>query len=323
MGMAKTGFLHGTIGNRTSISGSNLSFVYSDMELALVGRFDDRVMKDARLRRVASVGCDSVGSMLVVSEFLPVTDNSCDGDISYRFDPPTNASFGGGPPGARDPYESKYVRLGQSSVPGGGQGVFSNYDLPEDHLVAFYNGYVLDESDDLRYKLRCAWNTSLPATDRRQCVKYDFNLQVSNLKVTIPPEKDNQEEFPPCLGPKVLYMLLANYCKLWIDVCFTSRFCSLFQLNHKFKDLEDPNVDAPDVEHPRWGYIAGIVTTRPVKAGEELFLSYNYRYQGAEGFPFDHPWYWDRYRYLKKQRRLAEETRKTARKSQKQRDHHR
>ena len=40
----------------------------------------------------------------------------------------------------RDPYEAKLVEIGQSSVAGGGEGLFAKVDLPAGTLVTLYNG---------------------------------------------------------------------------------------------------------------------------------------------------------------------------------------
>ena len=46
-----------------------------------------------------------------------------------------------------------------------------------------------------------------------------------------------------------------------------------------------------DIEHPRWGAIMGVVSTKYIKAGEELFTYYGYREHRR--MPSDYPWYWE------------------------------
>ena len=53
-----------------------------------------------------AVGCNSEG-FLVVTKF---SDPDPSGPVFY-FDPPTNVSFGAGPPNVRDPFEVKWVEL--------------------------------------------------------------------------------------------------------------------------------------------------------------------------------------------------------------------
>ena len=53
-----------------------------------------------------AVGCNSEG-FLVVTKF---SDPDPSGPVFY-YDPPTNVSFGAGPPNVRDPFEVKWVEL--------------------------------------------------------------------------------------------------------------------------------------------------------------------------------------------------------------------
>jgi hypothetical protein len=59
------------------------------------------------------------------------------------------------------------------------------------------------------------------------------------------------------------------------------------------------------MEHPRWGAIQGVILTKNVKAGEELFTFYGYKH----GFPMpsDFPWYWELKRQVEKEERMASE----------------
>ena len=56
-----------------------------------------------------------------------------------------------------------------------------------------------------------------------------------------------------------------------------------------------------DIEHPRWGAIIGVVSTKTIKAGEELFTYYRYK---RERMPIDFPWYWELKRKLEKEEEL-------------------
>ena len=58
------------------------------------------------------------------------------------------------------------------------------------------------------------------------------------------------------------------------------------------------------MEHPRWGAIQGVVTTKNVKAGDELFTYYGYG--ECDTIPSDFPWYWELKRQIEKEERLAE-----------------
>ena len=51
-------------------------------------------------------------------------------DPSFKFDPPTDQSFGDSPL-IRDPLEAILVRSGPSKISEGGEGVFAEKDVPE------------------------------------------------------------------------------------------------------------------------------------------------------------------------------------------------
>ena len=55
------------------------------------------------------------------------------------------------------------------------------------------------------------------------------------------------------------------------------------------------------MDHPRWGLIQGVVATRNLKAGEELFAHYGYR---NAVFPNDFPWYFELKTKVEKEQRL-------------------
>ena len=65
-------------------------------------------------------------------------------------------------------------------------------------------------------------------------------------------------------------------------------FLNHLQVNHDFRKNNSAYVD---IEHPRWGAIMGVVTTRHIKAGEELFTYY--RLFKTDIIPYDYPWYWE------------------------------
>ena len=55
------------------------------------------------------------------------------------------------------------------------------------------------------------------------------------------------------------------------------------------------------MDHPRWGLIQSVVSTRYITAGEELYGYYGYK---AGMFPDDFPWYWEQKMKLDKVKRL-------------------
>ena len=85
---------------------------------------------------------------------------------------------------------------------------------------------------------------------------YEIHLFSYDATISLPPELDKGPL--PNLGPKV---------------------------NHNF---QFNNSEYDEIEHPRWGVIIGIRTTKPIKAGEEIFTYYGYK---KSDFPADAPWY--------------------------------
>ena len=56
------------------------------------------------------------------------------------------------------------------------------------------------------------------------------------------------------------------------------------------------------MDHPRWGLIQSAVSTRYIRAGEELYGYYGYDKPGS--FPDDFPWYWEQKMKVDKVSRL-------------------
>ena len=191
--------LHGRIFNSNGrISGNNISYIYPDMETSFVGKFDNRVMKEARHARVSELKCDDNG-IPYVSKF---SDESL--DAIFYYDPPSNISFGAGPERVRDPFDNKMVRLGPSGIPNSGDGVFLRKDVRKYSLVSSYLGYVYNDEQRNIYRRHCSMNVSKTDDERRHCGKYTISINLLNKTIDIPPEIDmNPEAFFPSLGPKV------------------------------------------------------------------------------------------------------------------------
>lgn len=57
------------------------------------------------------------------------------------YTPPSNESFGSGPK-VPDPFESRTVELGRSSIPNSGDGLFVTRDVPAYTLVSYYHAFM-------------------------------------------------------------------------------------------------------------------------------------------------------------------------------------
>ena len=71
-------------------------------------------------------------------DVILATSGGAKGVIVYD---PATATTMGGQPLVRDNYEETMVELGQSGVPGAGQGLFSRRDVARGTLVSFINGH--------------------------------------------------------------------------------------------------------------------------------------------------------------------------------------
>ena len=196
-----TGHLHGSVSPTDgTITGSDIMYIYPDMETALVGKFADRKMKDAQESRVLDVGCDTNGLYHVTQYSTPELNSP-----HFYYEPPNNTSFGAGPPNVLDPYERKWLELRVADDEKMGEGVFTKRHLKKDTLVSSYNGFVYDteNGESALYRKRCTMNRTKTDDERRHCKKYSIELYSKNAEMEIPPEVDQPETFLPSWGPKV------------------------------------------------------------------------------------------------------------------------
>ena len=77
-------------------------------------------------------------------------------------------------------------------------------------------------------------------------------------------------------------------------------FMSL-QVNHHFRKT---NSYYHEIEHPRYGWIQSVTTSKPVKAGEELYTNYGYKMTKMGDEDSNFPWYWELKRNMDKEARL-------------------
>ena len=196
-----TGHLHGSNDPTDgSITGNNISYVYPDMETALLGKFNLGKMQDAQESTILDLGCHENGLLYVTQYSKPYSESP-----HYYYKAPNNVSFGSGPPGAVDPYEHKWLELRAAKNTNMGQGVFTKRDLEPHTLVSSYNGFVYGKKNgELElYTKRCSMNLTKSNDERRHCVKYGLGLSARNALINIPPEFDRPESLIPSWGPKV------------------------------------------------------------------------------------------------------------------------
>ena len=196
-----TGHLHGNIdATDGTITGNNISYIYPDMETALLGRFKYGAMQDAQESIVLELECNTAGLLYVRQYSKPDLLSP-----HYYYEPPNNVSFGSGPLGGVDPYERKLLELRSTNNTNMGQGVFARLDIEPQTLVSSYNGFVygINNGEHESYANRCFLNLTKSDNERRHCLKYALGLRARDAVINIPPENDQPESFIPSWGPKV------------------------------------------------------------------------------------------------------------------------
>lgn len=190
--------MHGKFNNEGRATGDNLAFIYPDMETALVGKFEDFVMKSAYESEVLKTECCQDG-LIVISKFANLSGPE------FYYEAPTNESYGAGPKGVMEPYDRKSVEIAESSIPQSGDGVFAKRSFPANRCTCYYSGILHDlgpETDG--YKASCTFNETLSMDERRGCKKYSLGLTNFKSTIEIPPSFDKPGMFQPTLGQKVM-----------------------------------------------------------------------------------------------------------------------
>ena len=209
------------------------TFLYPDMATALTGVWSAGQLVTARQAEVETVEVGDDGLLDIVCSQPTGPD--------FSYSPSGPDSFGASEPGLRDPYEEKYIRVRESDIEGGGEGVFAVQDLQPASLAAVFNGYKvpLCSGADITAGLqtldevyeRLAYNIHMPEDE--------------TFYIDFPPSQARLSVYSASLGHKV---------------------------NHSFK----PNCVFGSMFHPRWGRVRTVVTTSEVRRGEELLVDYGY-----------------------------------------------
>ena len=189
--------MHGKFNEEGKATGNDLAFIYPDMETALVGKFEDFVMKNAYEAEVLDASCNQDG-LVVISKFAKLSESD------FYYEAPTNESYGAGPEGVVDPYERKRVLVAQSTIPNSAEGVFALKDFPASCCTCYYSGFLFDHGVESKaYHESCISNSTLTMDERRQCKKYSLGLAIFDTIIDIHPELDGPGMFLPTAGPKV------------------------------------------------------------------------------------------------------------------------
>ena len=124
------------------LTGDSVTWVYPDLLTTLTGHFVAGRMLSALETRVT--GVTNIGADLTPQLTLATTDN----EAVFRFDPSTDTHMTSSPM-IRDPLETKYLAVSESSVPGAGVGVFTVTSVSAGTIVGYFNGVHLTREEVL------------------------------------------------------------------------------------------------------------------------------------------------------------------------------
>ena len=198
------GHLHGMIDEKDGkITGDNIAYIYPDMETVLLGRFEDRLMKDAQESKVLKVECNQNG-MIYVNQYATPDPTAS----HFYYEPASNSSYGGttSVPGTLDPYERKWLEVRKIDEDKIEEGVFAKKDAKKHIFISSYTGFTYGKSNGQHaiYTSSCINNVTKTPNERRHCKKYSLGFKARDAKIEIPPEYDQPDSFFPSMGPKVI-----------------------------------------------------------------------------------------------------------------------
>jgi histone-lysine N-methyltransferase SETD7 len=125
------GFLYGQLNKKGKLTGDNIAYIYPDYVTALVGKFEDKIMKSGRESTITQMTCKD--GIIQASFSQPAEDS-----VEFFYDP-SNNKYMGAMPLVRDPYEKKNVELQESRIPGAGHGIFAIRNILKGQVCTVFN----------------------------------------------------------------------------------------------------------------------------------------------------------------------------------------
>ena len=128
------GWLHGVPDQRGEMTGQQIMYIYPDLTTVLWGEFSRGLMVRAVHTRLADIDLRGLVPRAIVSQ------NDLGGP-QFSLSPSTATTMEVSPL-LQDPYETRWVTVRQSTVVGGGDGLFARREIPADTVISFYHGLV-------------------------------------------------------------------------------------------------------------------------------------------------------------------------------------
>ena len=229
-----------------------LAYIYQDMKTAIVGEFSNGVLLGGFHRKIVGHKCKE-GIMIL--RFSKLGHHHKD-KPPYRFESPTS-SFITSSPKLMDPYEKSNIYINQSTIPGMqfSDGIFAKRKIPKDRLVAVYAGLLLDNLEYQSIFKNVTFDTY--ADVHKNVIELN-----DSFTMDVPPNYSNIIDYRSSLAHKV---------------------------NFKWKESEI-NGEFADMNHPRFGSVICIRSTRDIEIGEEIYVDYGYGEDEEDWHP---KWYKD------------------------------
>jgi len=184
------GWMVGQVDSYGSFTGSNIAFIYPDLISALVGEWKEGTLISGKRARLTQLS--TVGGVLVPG--FTVTDSN-----EYQQWISTSERLLC-PPHLQDPYESRTVKVGQSNVEDGGEGLYARRNLTGGSLVAFYNGVRMVKGQPSPYK----------DTGYAIFLEWVERGKKSGEHMDLPPEFHSSENYTATLGHKLNHSFVPN-----------------------------------------------------------------------------------------------------------------
>lgn len=169
------GYIVGNSKSQSTITGSDIGYVYPDTLTSIVGSFENDALIEGKLFDLVDI---DFGLKCPVPIFAPsetALSSNVDKSEIYFYEPANQTSLGKNAL-QRDPFEEKYLYIATSTIPGAGRGVFLRRNVTKGEVVGFYNGVRLTGME-----------SKVKHEDRRSPYRMDNEWAVPDQILNIPP----------------------------------------------------------------------------------------------------------------------------------------